>query len=182
MRILKSRLPHRGIRSATSTTFDFGASFPFTFVSAYRLPVYASQWPLPDTTQDSVPGCWLGFTRATISGCCIPCACKAQSSSNRTCRFPASGSRTRQHAFAHERSYAVHPIYRAGPCCPGVHQSNILHITANATTWAVIRFPDHPPGTSFASACGAFCSSCTHYRSFLGLPQSPVLCHFQHLS
>jgi hypothetical protein len=109
MRILAFRLPHRGIRSATPTTFDFGAIFPFTFVSAYHLPVYASQWPLPDTTQDSVPGCWLGFTRAAISGCCIPCACKAQSSSNRTCRFTASGSRTRQHAFAHERSSAVHP-------------------------------------------------------------------------
>src|SRR5258707_15269024 len=32
-----------------------------TFVPAYTLPVYASQWPLPDTTQDSVHGCWLGF-------------------------------------------------------------------------------------------------------------------------
>ena len=82
MRILEFRLPHRGIRSATSTTFDFGAIFPFTFVSAYCLPVYASQWTLPDTTQDSVPDCWLGFVRAAISGCCIPCACKAQSSSN----------------------------------------------------------------------------------------------------
>jgi hypothetical protein len=115
MRILAFRLPHRGIRSATPTTFDFGAIFPFTFVSAYHLPVYASQWPLPDTTQDSVPGCWLGFTRAAISGCCIPCACKAQFSSNRTCRFTASGSRTRQHAFAHEKSYAVPCVDTAHP-------------------------------------------------------------------
>ena len=65
---------------------------------------------------------------------------------------------------------------------PGVHQSSILHITANATTWVVIRFPDRNPGSSFASACGAFCSARTHYRSFLGLPQSPVRCHFQYLS
>ena len=29
---------------------------------------YASQWPLPDTTQDSVHGCWLGFAVAAITG------------------------------------------------------------------------------------------------------------------
>ena len=63
---------------------------------------------------------------------------------------------------------------------PGVHQPSVLHITANATTWVVIRFPDRNPGSSFASACGTFRSAGTHYRSFLGLPQSPVLCHFQH--
>ena len=65
---------------------------------------------------------------------------------------------------------------------PGVHRPSVLHITANATTWVVIRFPDRNPGSSFASACGAFRSSRTHYRSLLGLPQSPVLCHFQHPS
>ncbi len=67
MRTLDFRLPHSGIGSATSTTIDFGAISPFTFVPAYRLPVYASQWPLPDTTQDSVRGCWLGFTAVAIS-------------------------------------------------------------------------------------------------------------------
>lgn len=46
-RILEFRLPHWEIGSATSTTFDFGAIFPFTVVSAYTLPVYASQCPLP---------------------------------------------------------------------------------------------------------------------------------------
>lgn len=46
----------------------FGAMSPFTFVPAYTLPVYASQWPLPDTTQDLVHGCWLGFAAAAISG------------------------------------------------------------------------------------------------------------------
>jgi hypothetical protein len=69
LRFLEFRLPHWETGSAAPTTFDFGAIFPFTFVSACRLPVYASQWPLPDTTQDSVPGRWLGFTRAAISGC-----------------------------------------------------------------------------------------------------------------
>jgi hypothetical protein len=67
MRILEFRLPHCETGSATPTTFDFGAIFPFTFVPAYPLPVYASQWPLPDTTQDSVPDRWLGFIRAAIS-------------------------------------------------------------------------------------------------------------------
>jgi len=41
---------------------------PFTLVPAYTLPVYASQWPLPDTTQDSVRGCWLGFAAVAITG------------------------------------------------------------------------------------------------------------------
>ena len=47
--------------SATPITIDFGAIFPFTCVPAYSFPVYASQRPLPDATQDSVRGCWLGF-------------------------------------------------------------------------------------------------------------------------
>ena len=47
---------------------DFGAMFPFTFVPACNLPVYASQWPLPDITQDSVRGCELGFAAVSISG------------------------------------------------------------------------------------------------------------------
>jgi len=72
--------------------FDFGARYPFTCVPAYRLPVYASQWPLPGTTQDSVPGCWLGFTRAAISGRCVSAACKAQPPQIRTCLSQASGS------------------------------------------------------------------------------------------
>jgi hypothetical protein len=54
--------------SATSITIDFGAIFPFTAVPAYNLPVYASQWPLPDTTQDLVRGCELSFAAASISG------------------------------------------------------------------------------------------------------------------
>ena len=41
-------------------------------------PVYASQWPLPDTTQDSVRGCRLSFTAVVISGDMVSCAFKAQ--------------------------------------------------------------------------------------------------------
>jgi len=41
--------------------------FPFTGIPAYNLPVYASQRPLPDATQDSVRGCSLGFAAAAIS-------------------------------------------------------------------------------------------------------------------
>src|SRR5688572_12167628 len=50
-------LPRRGIGSATSITFDFGAIYPFTCVPACNLSVYASQWLLPATTQDSIPSC-----------------------------------------------------------------------------------------------------------------------------
>jgi hypothetical protein len=50
-------LPRRGIGSATSITFDFGANHPFTCVPACNLSVYASQWLLPDTTQDSIRSC-----------------------------------------------------------------------------------------------------------------------------
>src|SRR5262249_34557522 len=45
----------------------FRGYFSVHCISAYNLPVYASQWPLPDTTQDSVRGCSLGFTAAAIS-------------------------------------------------------------------------------------------------------------------
>jgi hypothetical protein len=58
----------RATGSATPITFDFGAIFPFTDVPAYSLPVYASQRPLPDTTQDLVRGCLLGFAAVAIAG------------------------------------------------------------------------------------------------------------------
>ncbi len=64
--------------SATPITIDFGAIFPFTCVPAYSFPVYASQRPLPDATQDSVRGCWLGFAAVAISGACASRAFKAQ--------------------------------------------------------------------------------------------------------
>ncbi len=91
-RVMKFCLPPCGIRSATSTTIDFGAITPFTLVPAYNLPVYASQGPLPDTTQDSVRGCRLGSTAVAISGDMVPCAFKAQPPQIPSCGFPAMGS------------------------------------------------------------------------------------------
>ena len=92
LRDLRFRLPHCGTGSATPITIDFGAIFPFTDVPACNLPVYASQWPLPDTTQDSVRGCSLGFTAAAISGDRVQRTCTAQPAQIRTCGFPAYGS------------------------------------------------------------------------------------------
>jgi len=69
----------------------FRGYFPVHFIPAYNLPVYASQRPLPDATQDSVRGCSLGFAAAVIADGRLQRACKAQRSSNRTCSFPASG-------------------------------------------------------------------------------------------
>ena len=65
---------------------------PFTFVPAYNLPVYASQWPLPDTTQDSVRGCLLGFTAAAISGDRVQRTCTAQPAQIPACAANAPGS------------------------------------------------------------------------------------------
>ena len=62
-----SAFPVREIESATPITIDFGAILSFTDVPAYNFPVYASQWPLPDITQDSVRGCLLRFTAVIIS-------------------------------------------------------------------------------------------------------------------
>ena len=62
-----SAFPVREIESATPMTFDFGAILSFTDVPAYNFPLYASQWPLPDTTQDSVRGCELSFAAVIIS-------------------------------------------------------------------------------------------------------------------
>ena len=69
----------------------FRGYIPVHFIPAYNLPVYASQRPLPDATQDSVRGCLLGFAAAVIADGRLQRACKAQRSSNRTCSFPASG-------------------------------------------------------------------------------------------
>src|SRR5262245_33445679 len=80
----------------------FRGYFPVHCIPAYNLPVYASQRPLPDTTQDSVRGCSLGFTAAAISSGRVQRAFKAQRSSNRPGRSPASGSRTRPHAVTHD--------------------------------------------------------------------------------
>ena len=65
----------------------FRGYFPVHFIPAYNLPVYASQWPLPDTTQDSVRGCWLSFAAVAIPGDWVTCAFKAQPAQIRTCTF-----------------------------------------------------------------------------------------------
>ena len=95
----------------------FRGYFPVHCIPAYNLPVYASQWPLPDATQDLVRGCSLGFAAAAISGGRVQRACKAQRSSNRTCGFPASGSRTRPHAFTHDGPRPSW-VRRTSPKCP----------------------------------------------------------------
>ena len=46
----------------------FRGYFPVHFIPAYNLPVYASQRPLPDATQDLVRGRSLGFAADAISG------------------------------------------------------------------------------------------------------------------
>jgi len=139
MRILEFRLPHRGIRSATSTTFDFGAIFPFTFVSAYCLPVYASQWPLPDTTQDSVPDCWLGFVRAAISGCWIPCASRRNPHRTGHADFPhpALGQDT---CLCTREVIRSSPDSSTGPCTP-----------ACTDRASCVQPPMPPPGRTLAS-------------------------------
>src|SRR5215469_11459781 len=70
----------------------FRGYFPVHFIPAYNLPVYASQWPSRDTTQDSLRGCSLGFTAAAISGDRVQRTCTAQPAQIRTCGFPACGS------------------------------------------------------------------------------------------
>ena len=51
---------------------------PFSFRSTASPS--ASQWPLPDTTQESDCGCWLGFSTVVISNFRISCARKVQRS------------------------------------------------------------------------------------------------------
>jgi hypothetical protein len=69
--------PLRG-RIGYSDHDRFRGYFPVHFIPAYNLPVYASQRPLPDATQDSVRGCPLGFAAAAISDGSFQRACKAQ--------------------------------------------------------------------------------------------------------
>ena len=54
-------LPRRGIGSAASITFDFGANHPFTCVPACNLSVYASQWLTPRKTRYTAA--WLRLCR-----------------------------------------------------------------------------------------------------------------------
>src|ERR1700736_4261371 len=81
----------------------FRGYFPVHFIPAYDLPVYASQRPSPDATQDSVRGCSLAFAAAVIADNRLQRACKAQTGSpeavarprlpqNVACGFPAPRS------------------------------------------------------------------------------------------
>ena len=84
LRGLRFRLPLLSDRVGYSNHVRFRGYFPVHFIPAYNLPVYASQWPLPDTAQDLVRGCSLGFTAAAISGDKVQRACTAQLSQIRT--------------------------------------------------------------------------------------------------
>ena len=69
----------------------FRGYIPVHFIPAYNLPVYASQRPLPDATQDSVRGCLLGFAAAVIADGRLQRACKAQPAQIRTGPIRAYG-------------------------------------------------------------------------------------------
>src|SRR3982074_1488506 len=56
----------------------FRGYVPVHFIPAYNLPVYASQRPLPDATQDSGRGALLVFGAAVIADGRLQRACKAQ--------------------------------------------------------------------------------------------------------
>src|SRR6516162_951310 len=99
----------------------FRGYFPVHFIPAYNLPVYASQWPLPDTTQDSVRGCSLGSTAAAISGDRVQRTCTAQpslilawSSAAATC------SRSRLPASFTASSHSFRPRYMPVAAVPAV--------------------------------------------------------------
>ncbi len=99
-------------------------------------------------------------------------------SSNRTCATNASGSRTRHHTFAHGRSRAaIRPTARAVE--PQRHPIDSI----------ARQPPMPPPGATVAPQTNARVlpslrhaepsATLTHQRSSIGLPQSPVLRHFQ---
>src|SRR6202140_1324510 len=79
-RIARPLVPPSPLRDRVSYSDHdrFRGYFPVHFIPAYNLPVYASQRPLPDATQDSVRGCSLGFAAAVIADGRLQRACKAQ--------------------------------------------------------------------------------------------------------
>ena len=94
------------------TPFDFGATYPFTFVTAYCLPVYASQCLFPScrdgppTEETSVPGCWLNFAGVTISSHQTLCA------SRRT--PPGTGQAAFPYIRLFGESFSTPPLYDTG--------------------------------------------------------------------
>ena len=93
-RIARSLVPPSPLRDRVSYSDHdrFRGYFPVHFIPAYNLPVYASQRPLPDATQDSVRGCSLGFAAAVIADGRLQRACKAQPAQIRTGPIRAYGS------------------------------------------------------------------------------------------
>src|SRR6516162_9605043 len=88
----------------------FRGYFPVHFIPAYNLPVYASQWPLRDTTQDSLRGCSLGFTAAAISGDRVQRTCTAQPAQIPACAHPALKLRAHDIQTYKRRHRAIHSI------------------------------------------------------------------------
>src|SRR5882724_544880 len=103
--------------------------FPFTVVPAYNLPVYASQRPLPDATQDSVRGCSLGFAAAVIADGRLQRACKAQRSS--------VGSR------------AGAPVWPGGPSPPHVARNVRISRIARPHLLHAKAYGTYPAGATF---------------------------------
>ena len=93
-RVARPLVPPSPLRDRVSYSDHdrFRGYFPVHLIPAYNLPVYASQRPLPDATQDSVRGCSLGFAAAVIADGRLQRACKAQPAQIRTGGFPAYGS------------------------------------------------------------------------------------------
>ena len=70
----------------------FRGYFPVHCIPAYNLPVYASQRPLPDATQDSVRGCSLGFAAAVVADGRLQRACQPPPVQIPACAANAPGS------------------------------------------------------------------------------------------
>jgi len=92
-RIARPSVPPSPLRDRVSYSDhdQFWGYFPVHFIPAYNLPVYASQRPLPDATQDSVRGCSLGFTAAVIADGRLQRACKAHPAQIRASPIRAHG-------------------------------------------------------------------------------------------
>ena len=92
--LARSLVPPSPLRERVSYSDHdrFRGYFPVHFIPAYNLPVYASQRPLPDATQDSVRGCSLGFAAAAIADGRLQRACKAQPAQIPACAANAPGS------------------------------------------------------------------------------------------
>ena len=164
-------LPLWEMGSATPSTIDFGAIFPFTCVPAYSFPVYASQRPLPDATQDSVRGCWLGFAAVAISGACASRAFKAQPPQIRTCGFCRIRLLDRWLRYARRRV----------PAGPAGHEESQRHPHAALASSAIrCRFVETGSNLGVLAICPSNGSICRRPLPSTGSrwpdsPTSPVL-------